>query len=250
MFYFVTIPLALTPSLVWLFYYLKKDVHPEPNRFVIRVFLWGMTITVLVAIGIMIYTKIDQDLLKNGFNILDHLPYLFSVPIFIIFLNAFWEEGLKYLIVRFTVLKNPEFDEPVDAMEYMIIVALAFAAVENILIAITHSDIQSLSAILFVRFLGATLIHALSSAVLGFFLARAIFWRKNRHRFPLRLGFVWLGLIIATGLHGLFNFLIIESDNLQKEGFLYLIAILLIILSFVVMRGLRRLNLQSLIKKR
>ena len=252
MFYLIAIPLALVPSLIWLFYYLKKDVHPEPNQLIIKVFVWGMIATILTAIAILIYARVEESLVAQGLSILNYLPHIFTVSLFVIFFNAFWEEALKYLVVRFSILKNPEFDEPVDAMEYMIISALAFAAVENILIATSYSDLKNLYIILFVRFLGATLIHVLSSATLGFFLAKAIFWKKNRQRFPLRAGIVMLGLLIATSLHAVFNFLIIESSKSQKEGYiyLYLVAAFLIFLSFVVTRGLRKLNLQSLIKKK
>jgi protease PrsW len=252
MFYLIAIPLALIPSLIWLLYYLKKDIHPEPNQLIIKVFIWGMIATILAAIAILFYAKIEQSLVLNNSSTLNYLPYFFGIPIFIIFFNAFWEEALKYLVVRFAILKDSEFDEPVDAMEYMIIVALAFAAVENILIAANYSDFKSLYAILFVRFLGATLIHVLSSATLGFFLAKAVFWKKDRRRFPLRVGIVLLGLLIATTLHAVFNFLIIESSKSQKGEYiyLYLVAVFLIFLSFVVTRGLRQLNLQSLIKRK
>jgi RsiW-degrading membrane proteinase PrsW (M82 family) len=36
--------------------------------------------------------------------------------------------------VRLKALRDPEFDEPIDAMLYMIIVALGFATIENILV--------------------------------------------------------------------------------------------------------------------
>ena len=42
--------------------------------------------------------------------------------------------GLSLLIVFFSMKRNPVFDEPEDAMIYMIVVALGFAAVENILV--------------------------------------------------------------------------------------------------------------------
>ena len=29
---------ALTPSLIWLFYFLKKDPHPEPKREIVKIF--------------------------------------------------------------------------------------------------------------------------------------------------------------------------------------------------------------------
>ena len=44
------------------------------------------------------------------------------------------EEVAKYLIIKIRILRDPEFDEPIDAMIYMIIAGLGFAALENILV--------------------------------------------------------------------------------------------------------------------
>ncbi len=274
MFSLLILPLALLPSLIWLLFYLRKDIHPEPNRLIIRVFLWGLLVTmamVLILGGDIIAQEVIRAKGNTGWAVAIHgcyqliyrLYYNFlsfcagtflfkfvASSLFIIFFNAFWEETLKYLVVRFTILKNKEFDEPVDAMEYMIIVALAFAAVENLLIGFRQGNLIELGNVLFPRFLGATFIHALSSAVVGFFVARAIFHRKNRKRYPLSIGFILIGLLIASGLHGFFNFLIIRSDDLRKPIYLYLIAVFLLFLSLIVAKGFRRLNIQSLKQKK
>jgi len=250
MFPLIIFPIALLPSLLWLFYYLRKDVHPEPNRLIMKVFLWGMMATLGAALCIIGITRLYGLFLSWGFDFKSFVPPILLLPLAIIFLNALWEEVLKYLVVRFAILKNPEFDEPVDAMEYMIIAGLAFAAVENVLISANYHNLINLGNVLFLRFLGATFIHALSSAIVGFFLARAIFWRKNRVRYPLNVAFVVLGLLIASGLHGLFNFFIIRSENLQNYIYLWLVAGLLVILALVITRAFRRLNYQSLRKKR
>ena len=246
MFSLLILPLAFLPSLIWLLFYLRKDVHPEPNRLIIRVFLWGLLVTVFAALAIVGFQKFNVFLVSKDISLKIILPPFWTLPLVIILFNAFWEEALKYLVVRFTVLKNKEFDEPVDAMEYMIIVALAFAAIENLLIGFRQGNLIELGNVLFPRFLGATFIHALSSAVVGFFLARAIFHRKNRQRYPLRISFILIGLLIASGLHGFFNFLIIKSENLGRAVYLYLIAVFLIFLSLIVTKGFRRLNIQSL----
>ena len=34
------------PSLIWLFYYLAKDLHPEPKKMILKVFLYGVIITI------------------------------------------------------------------------------------------------------------------------------------------------------------------------------------------------------------
>jgi len=274
MFSLLILPLAFLPSLIWLLFYLRKDIHPEPNRLIVRVFLWGLLVTMAMVL-ILGGDIIAQEIIKGGGNVgwaitihkcyqvIYRLYYAFlslcagtflfkfiASFLFIIFFNAFWEETLKYLVVRFTILKNKEFDEPVDAMEYMIIVALAFAAVENLLIGLKQGNLVELGNVLFPRFLGATFIHALSSAIVGFFVARAVFHRKNRRRYSLSVGFVLIGLLIASGLHGFFNFLIIKSDDLKKPLYLYLIAVFLLFLSLIVMRGFRRLNIQSLRRKK
>ena len=248
MFFLIALPLALLPSLIWLLFYFRKDIHPEPKRLVLRIFLLSMLATSAI-VAIILETEVGpaKETWQRFFR--EIFPPIFFIPLIGLFLNAFWEELAKYLVVRFSILRNPEFDEPVDAMEYMIISALGFAAVENILVAIRYKSVTVLLSTLFVRFLGATLLHALSSAVVGFFLARAIFWKKNRRRYPLRLAFVFLGLLIATCLHGSFNFLIIVYSKLQTPIFLYLVVAFLLLLAFFVSRAFRRLNQESLYKR-
>ena len=164
---------GVLPSVIWLLFYLRKDVHPEPKSEVIKIFFWGM----LIAIpAVFLEMGIFQAFGKLGeFFHWSH----FLIAIFNIFIGvALIEEVLKYLVVREGILKNPEFDEPIDLVLYMIIAALGFAALENILIlfrlgpAFLFSQALEISAL---RFLGATFLHALCSGTLGFFLAISFF---------------------------------------------------------------------------
>ncbi len=90
-------------------------------------------------------------------------------------------------------------------MIYMIIVGLGFAAVENILILfqliepyLAEKTILALAG----RFIGATFLHTLCSANIGFFLALSLFRAKSRTLF-------WLGGVGASVvLHGAFNIVI------------------------------------------
>lgn len=148
----------------------------------------------------------------EGLTKLNLSPFL--IYIFNIFLGvALVEEFLKFLIVKGEVLNNPEFDEPVDAMIYMIIAALGFAAGENILILFPIKAaffIQILRKILEVsvlRFLGATLLHALSSAIVGLFIGLSL--RPRRKVWPI----IFFGLFLAILLHGLYNFSIMEMGG-------------------------------------
>ncbi|MCX7831232.1 MAG: PrsW family intramembrane metalloprotease [Acidobacteria bacterium] len=109
------------------------------------------------------------------------------------------EETLKYLVVRDKVLRSSELDEPADVILYMIISALGFAAVENILQLIRH-PLKTALIITFFRFWGAIFLHALCSGFLGYFLALALFDTKNRIKLKI------IGISGASFLHSLFNF--------------------------------------------
>ncbi len=219
MIYPLYIFLGILPSIIWLLYYLKKDTHPEPRLMILKIFFWGM-LSALPAIFIE----------KGIFLELQKLSLSYSVTIFLNNLlgAALVEETLKYLVVRGKVSKSDEFDEPVDAMLYMIVAGLGFAAAENIFVMlgmIPSFLIHQTLLVLALRFVGAVFLHALCSAIVGFWLAVS-FSRYREEKFR----FVGLGLGIAICLHALFNFFIIKGGVM---GFLIPIAII-IGLSFVV----------------
>ena len=65
------------------------------------------------------------------------------------------------------------------------------------------------------RFLGASLIHVVTSATVGLFISFVFFKRKK-----IRMAMAFIGLIIATGIHTLFNFLVLsENDSYEKIAF-------------------------------
>lgn len=232
--YPIYILFGLAPSFIWLLFYLRKDAHPESNRMILKIFSYGMIIAViaaLVEIGISkTFFIVDVSQIEN-----------YSALFFILynFLGiAFVEEFLKYLVVKQKVLNNPEFDEPVDALLYMIIVALGFAALENILVLLpSEKSIFFVKALLFtsaIRFIGATFLHALCSGILGYFLALSIY--ENKKRTIL----IVLGLALATILHGLYNLSIIKMEINHKLVFIPII--ILIGLAFFVSYGFKRLK--------
>lgn len=192
--YALPIFFGLAPSVIWLLIFLRRDSHPESNKMILKIFFYGVLITLVAA---MVEMGIAGSLAKKIgiYPLLTSLIYTF-VGI------AFIEEFLKYLVVRGKVLNNPEFDEPVDAMLYMIIAALGFAALENILILLPGEspllfyETLTVSAL---RFVGATFLHALCSGLVGYFLAflamaepplrtrsRAMFSLKGAFRLSLR----------------------------------------------------------------
>ncbi len=165
---------------------------------VIRIFFYGM----LIALPAIFLEKGLLDFLQTV-----NLPVVLLTFLNIFIAVAFIEELLKYLVVQGKVLHHPEFDEPVDVMIYMIVAALGFAAAENTLIMFSLGPTFLLGNVFLlgiIRFWGATFLHALCSAALGYFLALAVY-RPGK-----KIMFVISGLGLATLLHGLYNFSIME----------------------------------------
>lgn len=198
-FIFVLI-LALIPSIVWLIFFLKEDLHPEPRRLILYVFSLGA----LISVPILIIQLLFQKFVAGPLN----------VSILLILGLALIEEILKFFVVYWGVGKEPTLDEPVDAMIYTITAALGFATIENIFIIgdrmsyLTLGNVFSAVSILGFRFIGATLLHGLASAFAGYY------WALGR-----KLGqakkFIPVGLAVAVSTHFIFNLAIYRFENVN-----------------------------------
>src|SRR3989344_5139147 len=208
------VTLGLLPSLLWLSYYLRKDCHPEPKTLLTKTFLLGIIISPAAIV------------FQLGFV---QLGNFFPSPIFsqdsasFFAWAAFVEELIKYFVVVLLVLRNPAFDEPVDAMIYMLTAALGFAAIENILVMfkIIPDGANAALGVCALRSMGATLLHALSSALLGYFLAMSWFFQAHRKKL------VVMGITMATLFHLSFNVFLSAFQN-RLTGLIYSTSLLLI----------------------
>ena len=221
--------LAFAPSITWLLFYLRKDAHPESNRMILKIFFYGMLVTLPAALIELWFSAFLFEVFGQSF---------FTTILYLFIGIALVEEVLKYSVIRGKVLTNPELDEPVDVMLYMIIAALGFAALENALILfspeIFFSSIKTAVSITIIRFLGATFLHALCSGVVGYFLALGFLETKHRTKL-LATGFG-----IAVTLHGLFNYSIMKiGENLS---FIIIPIIILTGLAFFVSFGFKKLK--------
>ncbi|MCK4859941.1 MAG: PrsW family intramembrane metalloprotease [Candidatus Omnitrophica bacterium] len=201
---------------------------------IIKIFCWG----ILAALGALVF----EFLYLEGLKILS----LQNVVLLMIGGAAFIEEYLKYFVVKKKVLKSSEFDEPIDAMLYLIIAALGFAAAENIFLLnglyMTGVPINEILQITIARFLGAVFLHALASGIIGYFLARSLLLRHKRK------SFVGLGILIATCLHGIYNYIIIEIGPYNEHSVILIIG-LIILMAISVSWAFKNLNkLKSICK--
>jgi len=232
--YIIYVIFGLLPSLAWLFYYLRKDLHPEPKRMIVKIFLWGAVVTLPVF---FIQIGLNKLLELANFGLLaKNIIYWFLII-------ALSEEFFKYLIIKFKVLNSPDLDEPLDIMLYMVVAALGFAAVENILYLLAPVGQMALNQIIdrtliivFIRFIGATFLHTLCSATIGYAVAISFYDQKDRF---------WeasSGVVVAVLLHGLYNFSIMTLEGYSKLVIPIVIIIALAILTFSGFKKLQKLK--------
>lgn len=218
--YLIYIALGVLPSLVWLFFYLREDVNPEPNEMIIKVFLAGMIFGPLAIALEYSAAKFSQVYFHFDSARVFLLNILLFAPLF--------EEYLKYRAVKWQVLKNPAFDEPLDAMLYLVISALGFAAIENIIYIIpAPAEAFSMANVCyhtFTRFLTAVFLHTLSSGILGFFIAKSFLDFKHRKRIFIT------GFFLAFLFHSFYNYLAGSTYQVNGAiaGFLMIVAAIVI----------------------
>lgn len=193
---FILLCAGTLPPLFWLWFWLKEDRRrPEPRKLLVLTFFAG-------ALSVLLVLPFQA------------LANRFIAPGFLLLLVwAGLEESIKLGVAFFVDFRKRSYDEPVDAMVYLTTVALGFAAFENILFLLkSYGDggLEAGIATASMRFLGATLLHIVSSSILGGVLAIS-FCKPKREK----LVYAVLGLAAATILHTLFNFFII-NQNIQS----------------------------------
>lgn len=231
---FITLVLGLLPGFVWLFFYLQEDrENPEPKWLLALVFAGGFFVTVPTVI----LESFSRDFLRS-FGFSDFSAASFATL-------AFIEEAAKLLIAYLIIRRSREFDEPIDAMVYIVTAAMGFATAENIAVnsglisglgakdlAATSLIVGNLLDVATRRFVGATLLHSLSSGIIGYHWALGIIRKKM-------FAFIASGLVMGTLLHAIFNYLIIRNINIVFP------TILLMVTAFFVLNDFEKLKINN-----
>lgn len=191
---------GILPALIWLFFWLREDnKHPEPNRLILKTFLLGMFAVILVLP------------FQKGVELF--FPTLAILPLF---LWACLEEVFKFGAGYFGGLHSVEDNEPLDPLIYMITAALGFVALENALFIFGPLLDDNLTQGLItgnLRFIGASLLHVVSSGFIGVALSLSFYQSRISRIFK-----VTAGLAAAIIFHLIFNLLIIGQGNLGTTG--------------------------------
>lgn len=184
--------MGFIPPIFWLWFWLREDTNPEPRKLVFRAFFYGMfgaVLSIPMEFGLKTLTE----------------------NIFILLLGwALIEESAKYLAASRAALRKKAFDEPVDAIIYLITAALGFASAENVIFLLKAANSSGVTETIMtgnLRFVGAILLHVATSGLVGASIAYAFFHKEKMRRNVIG------GIILSTALHFAFNLSILKSES-------------------------------------
>lgn len=215
---------GIIPVVFWLEFWLREDTHQEPRHIILGAFLLGMS-SILIAIP------------------LEHITNLFfpNYSTTTLFLWASIEEMVKFGAAYFIAIRTRFNDEPIDSTIYLITAALGFAALENILFLfgpLVDGNIAKGIATINLRFVGATLLHVISSGIIGVFIGLAFYKSKFFKKI-----FLTIGITTAIVLHTLFNsFIIKDKYNLLVIFSVVWIGLVVVILILEHIKKIKQIH--------
>lgn len=199
---------TILPSILIILFFVNSDKFKEPKSEIIKVFIFGILITIPAYIlntflGDFWYnnTKVSQNLISS---------FLTAAPV---------EEGLKLSILYYFVYKMKDFNEPLDGIVYGVTASLGFATLENIYYVYLLADhFQTTSmALAFVRSFSAVPAHAVFGIFMGYFFMKYSFIKKGENLF--------FAFMIPFVLHGCYNLFVASN---------FFVAMSLIVISWII----------------
>lgn len=202
---------GVIPALFWLWFWLKHEDKEEPEPL-------GLLAVSFILGGLMVFVAIWME--KISLSFINHDQGIKII------LWATIEELLKFIGISLVIFGNKNVNQPIDYPVYFMTAALGFAAFENVLYLINPIETSGAMIGMFtggLRFLGSTLLHAISSAMIGSALGLSFYIQRYRKTYLL------IGIIFAITLHSIFNFFIMKGSDenfLSVFGFLWVVTII------------------------
>ena len=185
--------LAIAPSfLLVIFIYIKDKYDKEPKLAVLKAFVLGM----LGVIPAIIIELIFDSFVSEKQNLILLFFYTFIAI-------ALVEESVKFFIVKWFCFNRPYFNEVFDGIVYTATVSLGFACLENVGYVIEYGY-----EVVFVRAILAVPGHATWGLMMGYFIGLAKFNPEKRNMLFLK------GLMLATLMHGIYDFLLLSENEI------------------------------------
>ena len=213
-----TLLLTILPPLIILFYFIFSDRFREPNAMITKTFFLGIAITIPAGyLNTFILDTFGNDTaLREAFL----SGFVGGGPV---------EEILKFLVLYYFILREKEFNEPMDGIVYGVTASLGFATLENIdyVFNIDWGGVVTPEDIAFYRSFSAIPLHGLCGVIMGFNFGKYVFTSNQKY--------LYFSILIPILIHGSYNFVV---------GFNFLLALLIIFITLVF-----SIKLHSSIKK-
>ncbi len=211
--------LALAPIIFLMSFIYFQDKHEkEPLRFMVISFLLGVAAIFPSVIFELFYEWITPFPAINAFG------KLCSAFVGV----ALIEEGFKAIVLNGYMFKKSHFNEPYDGIVYGVSVSMGFAALENIMYVLEHGYVNAI-----MRMFTAVPGHFMFGVLMGFFFGIAKFHKNPKMSLPFRM----IGVLAAIIPHGLYDYFLFMTD--QIEWFFILALVVLVICIFLSIKAIR-----------
>ena len=217
----VVLAFSLIPTLILVGFVLYSDrKNKEPVRNIIICLLSGI-------LSVALSGYLEQLV----------MPYIANNTI-LTYIFAFIEEISKMAIFFLFVFDNKYYDDIYDGLVYMMLIALSFAGLENVMYAFSESTIQESISLSIMRDITTIPLHVICGIIIGYFLSLSSFSKDKEKKYVNIL----VALLLSGALHGTFNSLmnllgnlnINYNNSLQVILFEALPLILIMIALFIV----------------
>ncbi|MEO0337722.1 MAG: PrsW family glutamic-type intramembrane protease [Bacteroidota bacterium] len=191
--FILQVALAILPCILIIFLIYRADRYEKEAIFpLVLCFLLGILIT---------FPLFELQALFDRLGIARNSTILMTI-FYSFILISLTEETLKYAVLRIYPYRQSFFNEPIDGIVYAMMIGMGFAMLENVFYAYQFEMTTTV-----LRGFTAVPAHACFAAIMGFFVGKARFAKeaKKRKRFLL------LGWLVPIGVHGLYDFFIIQQ---------------------------------------
>lgn len=183
--------IAILPGLLIAIYiYFMDKYEREGSLALLLCFILGMIITIP---GLALQTWVDN----MGYS--EHGSLLWTL-FFSMVVIGLSEELLKFGALLAYPFRSKFFNEPMDGIVYCVMIGMGFATLENILYATRYG-----MEVTVVRAFTAVPAHAVFAIIMGYYAGLAKFNPIKRNQLLL------IGFTIATFIHGLYDFFILQQ---------------------------------------
>ena len=216
--------IALLPAVVLVVYIYRKDrTDKEPPALLAKLLGYGALSCLPAIVVELILSAVIERL--NVRNVC--LGY---------FLEAFvvaglTEETCKFLFLR-TTWRSPAFDYQFDAIVYAVMVALGFAAFENVKYVYSYGFATGL-----VRAVTAVPGHAIFGVFMGYFYGYAKlsdYWGRDEDR----KAYLALSVVVPVLLHGTYDFI----ATYEYDGYAWIFVVFVVLLFAAAYRMIKKLS--------